>query len=161
MTPKQRLLAGITAGAVSAAGLGLIATHEGKRNETYADPAHGWAVPTVCYGHTATAARGQWRSDQECLHLLQQDATGAYQHVRRLTRGVGLTQGEVDAWTSFVFNVGPGNFERSTARRLILAGDRVAACNQLPRWTFAAGKQLPGLIKRRAEERALCLRDLT
>ena len=157
---RARLSAGITAGAVSAAGLGLIASHEGKRNAAYADPAHGWAVPTICYGHTATAKRGQWRSDEQCLQLLQQDATAAYNDVRRLFAGVPLTQGEVDAYTSFVFNVGAAKVEGSTLRRLVLSGQRRAACDQLTRWVYAGGQKLPGLVKRRAEEKALCLRDL-
>jgi lysozyme len=31
------------------------------------------------------------------------------------------------------------------------------ACQQFSRWTYAGGKQLPGLVKRRAEEKQLCL----
>jgi lysozyme len=36
----------------------------------------------------------------------------------------------------------------------------VGACNELPRWTLAGGKELPGLVKRRAAERDLCLQGL-
>lgn len=144
---------------VSVAGLTAIALHEGKSNSAYPDPAHGWAVPTICIGHTATAKRGQWRSDEECLDLLKQDAAEASGHVLRLSK-VPLTQGELDAYTSFVFNVGPGAFARSTLLKQLNAGNRVAACDQLLRWTYAGGQQLPGLITRRKEERALCLRDI-
>lgn len=145
--------------AVSAGGLAFLAKHEGKVNLTYADPAHGWAVPTVCVGHTATAVRGRWYSDEECLSLLQQDANTASSAVLRHTK-VPLSQGELDAYTSFVFNVGEGAYSRSTLLRLLNAGQRHAACDQLLRWTWANGQQLRGLITRRAEERKLCLRDL-
>lgn len=154
---KARVLA--AALAVSAAGLGFITQHEGKVNKTYADPAHGWAVPTVCVGHTATAVRGRWYSDQECLALLDKDAKVASDGVLRHAK-VPLTQSELDAYTSFVFNVGEPSFAKSTLVRLLNADQRREACDQLLRWTYANGKQLKGLITRRAEERKLCLRDL-
>ncbi len=154
---KARVFA--AAVAVSVAGLGFITQHEGKVNKTYADPAHGWAVPTVCVGHTATAQRGRWYSDQECLALLEKDAKIASDAVLRRTQ-VPLTQGELDAYTSFVFNVGEGAFAKSTLLRLLNNGQRREACDQLTRWTYANGKQLKGLVTRRAEERKLCLRDL-
>ncbi len=157
MALKHRIAAAVLA--VSAAGVGFIASHEGKVNQTYADPAHGWAVPTVCYGHTKTAQRGKWYSDGQCLALLEQDVAEAHGHLRRLAP-VPLTQGEVDAYTSFIYNAGPGNFASSTLRRKLLAGDRVGACNELTRWVYAGGKKLRGLERRRAEEKALCLRDL-
>lgn len=149
----------VAAVAVSAAGLGFLTQHEGKVNKTYADPAHGWAVPTVCVGHTATAVRGRWYSDAECLALLEQDAKVASDAVLRRTK-VPLTQGELDAYTSFVFNVGESAYAKSTLLRLLNSGERRAACDQLLRWTYANGKQLKGLVTRRAEERKLCLRDL-
>lgn len=157
MSIKHRIIAGAIA--VSAGGLAFITQHEGKVNQTYPDPAHGWAVPTVCVGHTATAVRGRWYSDAECLALLESDAKTASAAVLR-TAKVPLTQGELDAYTSFVFNVGEGAWAKSTLVRKLKAGDRVGACNELLRWTYAGGKQLPGLVTRRAEERKLCLRDL-
>lgn len=154
---RARIAAAVLA--VSVGGLGFIAQHEGKRNQSYADPAHGWAVPTVCYGHTRTAAKGRAFSDAECLTLLQQDADEAAAHLRRLAP-VPMTQGEFDAYTSFIFNAGPGNFAQSTLRKKLLAGDAVGACGELSRWVHANGKKLAGLVKRRAEEKAVCLRDL-
>lgn len=144
---------------VSLAGVSFIASHEGKRNATYQDPAHGWGIPTICYGHTATAIRGQWRTDEQCLALLEADAREAAQAVLDLANAP-LTQGELDAYTSFVFNIGRGKFAKSTLLKHLRAGDHVAACNQLTRWDFANGKRLPGLTKRRKDERELCLRDL-
>ncbi len=156
---RQRLIASLVAGAVSASGLGLIAKHEGWVNQTYADPAHGWAVPTVCVGHTATAKRGEWKSDAQCLALLQTDALVAYKDVQRLFPGP-KTQGEIDAYTSVVFNIGAAKLQNSTMRRLFLSGDRVGACKQMLRWVYAGGKKMRGLETRRAEEAQLCLRDL-
>ena len=144
---------------VSVAGLGFIATHEGKSNTAYQDLAYGWGVPTICYGHTATAARGQWRTDQQCLELLAADAREAADAVLDLAK-VPLTQGELDAYTSFTFNVGRGNLAKSTLLKKLNAGDHIGACNQLLRWDYAGAVKLAGLTKRRRDENALCLRDI-
>jgi len=155
----RALLATIGAGmTISMAGLLSLAGHEGIKNHSYPDPAHGWAVPTVCVGHTRTARPGQWRSDKECLDLLREDAEAAAQVV--LSAGVPLTQGELDAYISFVFNVGSGNWSTSTLLRKLQAGDRHGACKELLRWTRANGVELDGLAARRAAEYALCKRDL-
>ena len=39
--------------------------------------------------------------------------------------------------------------------RKLKAGDIPGACNELPRWIYAKGKVLPGLVARRAAESAL------
>jgi len=156
MTKPRALVAAVV---VSVAGVGWIATHEGKRNRAYADPAHGWTVPTICYGHTKTTVRGMWLDDKQCLALLEKDAQEAAAAVLRLVK-VPLSQGELDAYTSFVFNVGSGNFSRSTLLKYLNAGDRVAACNQLLRWDYAGAVRLAGLTARRKSERDLCLSQL-
>lgn len=148
----------LTSLTISAAGLLSIAGYEGIHNKAYPDPVHGWAVPTICVGHTRTAQAGQWRSDQECLDLLREDAEAASAVV--LSAGVPLTQGELDAYISFVFNVGEGNWKSSTLLRKLQAGDHHGACKELVRWTRANGIVLDGLVKRRAQEYATCVRDL-
>ncbi|VDY34702.1 Phage-related lysozyme (muraminidase) [Morganella morganii] len=57
---------------------------------------------------------------------------------------------------SFVYNVGPGAFSRSTMLRKLNAGDIAGACDEMKRWTFAGGKQWQGLINRRETEKAVC-----
>ncbi len=65
------------------------------------------------------------------------------------------TDNQFAALVSFCFNVGEGNLRTSTLRRLHLAGDYAGAQAQFSRWTRAAGKVLPGLVKRREAEAAL------
>ena len=55
------------------------------------------------------------------------------------------------------FNVGMGAFEKSTLFARLKAGDFAGAVSQFGRWAHGGGKVLPGLIKRRAAERALFL----
>lgn len=50
---------------------------------------------------------------------------------------------------------GVGNLRHSTLIRRVNAGNHAAAAGQFGKWTLAAGKELPGLAKRRAAETAL------
>jgi len=66
-----------------------------------------------------------------------------------------LTQNQLDALTSFVFNLGEGNFASSTLLKKSNAQDWAGAREEFARWNHAAGKEMPGLTRRRAEEAAL------
>ncbi|MCE2597217.1 lysozyme [Motilimonas cestriensis] len=74
-----------------------------------------------------------------------------------------LSQGQHDAFTSFIFNSGCHRFRynrnktETTIYKLIAAGRYSQACEQLPRWVYGGGKKLKGLVIRRAKERDLCL----
>jgi len=141
-------------GAVAIAA-GTVGYFEGKENQAYVDPV---GVVTICYGHTATARIGQTHTDQECERLLEQDLGKAFGAVDRLVR-VELTPTQRAALASFVYNVGQGAFERSTLLRKLNQGKVVEACNELPRWVYADGRVLRGLVTRRQTERELCLYD--
>ena len=122
---------------------------EGCRLEAYKCPAGVW---TIGYGHTngvkPTDKISQWCAED----FLRKDIIQVEQQVLRLR--CCQTQGELDACVSFVFNLGIGNFKRSTLYRLIAKPERnieKIVCEFL-RWKYAGGKVLPGLIKRRAWE---------
>ncbi len=68
-----------------------------------------------------------------------------------------MSQGQFDALVSFVFNVGAGNFVRSTLLRKLNAGDYDGAVAEFGCWVFAGKTVLPGLVRRRAAERELFL----
>jgi lysozyme len=144
---KQRLMAAVLS--LSAVGAAGIVAHEGMRRVAYVDPV---GVVTVCAGHTKTAKLGQVKTDEECAELLKQDAKHAEAAVRRLVK-TPVTQRQFDALTSFVFNVGETNFAKSTMLKKINAFDCWGAGKEFPRWAYAGNKQLPGLVKRRADER--------
>ena len=61
----------------------------------------------------------------------------------------------VETTLSFTFNLGEGALAASTLRRLINAGRMADAGPQFDRWVRAGTQQLPGLVRRRAAERAL------
>ena len=151
MTPAKKAIAAASV----AAAMSVVAYFEGYRPVAYLDPV---SIPTICYGHTATARIGQTKTQAECDELLEADLGEALEAVdRQLPNAPPLTRA---AFGSFVYNVGAGAFNRSTLLRKARAGDWVGACNELPRWVYAGGRQLPGLVARRQAERELCLSGL-
>lgn len=61
---------------------------------------------------------------------------------------------------SFAWNEGAGALARSTLLRLANAGNMQAAADEFPKWVYAAGRKLDGLVQRRAVERAVFLGEM-
>jgi lysozyme len=140
---------------VSLVGLELIKRHEGYRDARYLDAA---GVPTIGYGHAIQPGEvfPDALSHPEALQLLQRDVDRFSDGVARLlTRPV--TQPQFDAMVSLAFNIGLQAFRSSTLLRRFNDGDLAGAAEQFPRWRYAKGRELPGLVRRRADERALFL----
>lgn len=125
----------------------------------YHDPV---GFPTIGYGHLLSRTR--WESlskyhaitKDEASQMLRADLGKAARGVSRLIT-VPLSVQQFAALIDFSFNVGTGNLEISTLRRLVNRQEYAAAAEQFSRWVFAAGVKLPGLVRRRAAERALFL----
>jgi lysozyme len=127
--------------------------HEGLRLKAYPDPASGGDPWTIGYGHTKGVKPGATCTQEMADQWFEEDWAEARQGVESAVT-VPLSDKQRDALTSFVFNVGAGAFRKSTLLKLLNAGDYSGAANQLTRWTKAAGKTMPGLVRRRGEERA-------
>jgi len=159
LSPRARLAAMIGAGALSI--LAPLVMHwEGKRNVPYQDIA---GIPTVCYGHTGDDVKpGQQYTDAQCVMLLYEDLTKHAQALDCLSDDArrSLSDAQKAAFISFAYNVGVGNFCRSTLVKKANAGYMHLACAELSRWDRAGGRKVRGLARRRAAERALCEQDL-
>lgn len=151
----------------TAAALGIAvaiaAPFEGLRNYAYRDPV---GIPTICYGSIQGVRMGQFKTTAECDALLGEEMAARVATVERCAPGLPVNM--LAAWASAIFNTGDHlvcNPARSTAARLLRAGQLVEACRQLPRWNKAtkAGVliTLPGLTRRREAEEALCLTPST
>jgi lysozyme len=152
-TDKQKAVA-------AALAIALAVPAEGLRRYAYYDPP---GVLTVCYGHTGKdVVRGKRYELEECKRLLDADMLKAVNIVERCVPG--LPTRVLAAFADTVFNAGSTiacNLAKSTAARLLKAGKLIEACMQLPRWDKAnilgVMVALPGLTKRRAQARDLCL----
>jgi len=148
----------------------MLKHHEGVRTRPYRCPALLW---TVGVGHVIDPAHiGVKFEDRKTLPIppgwdraLSMDEVESIlaKDLERFERGVerlcpnGLTQPRFDALVSFAFNVGLGNLQRSSIRMRHNRGDYEGAAEAFMMWTKAGGKELPGLVKRRKDERALYL----
>lgn len=132
-------------------GITLIKIFEGLRTTAYKCPAQKW---TIGYGHTRTAEPGMLITEEEAVDLLQKDLEFFEAGVRKAV-DVKITQNQFDALVSFAFNVGLGNFRKSTLLKKLNKGDDWGASQEFVRWKYSNGKVLPGLLRRRRAEREL------
>lgn len=143
---------------ISKNGLELIKKYEGLRLNAYKDPA---GILTIGYGHTKTVKPGMTINKEMAELLLKIDVIDAENAVRDLV-DIELSQNQFDALVSFVFNIGRRNFERSTLLKRLNENKILEAGEEFMKWTKARQpggfKELPGLVKRRAEEKSLFLR---
>ncbi len=156
---------------VSPAAIQMIKHHEGVRTKPYRCPALLW---TVGVGHVIDPTHATVKYEErknlpipagwdriltmdEVDRILSQDLGRFERGVVRLCPAAVGNQGIFDSLVSFAFNVGLGNLQRSSLRMKTNRGELEEAADEFMKWTKAGGKVLPGLIKRRMEERALYL----
>jgi len=156
---------------VSAAAIEVIKHHEGVRVKPYRCPALLW---TVGVGHVIDPSHAAVKYEDrknlpvpagwdrilsmgEVDALLAQDLGRFERGVLRLCPAATGRQGVFDSLVSFSFNVGLGNLQRSGLRMKTNRGDLMEAADEFLKWTKAAGRVLPGLVKRRHDERAMYL----
>lgn len=133
----------------------LIKEFEGFRAKAYRCPAGVW---TVGYGTTKGVIRGREVSKAEAEKLLEQDILEERVPVIRDKVDVPLTNNELCALISFVYNVGNGAFARSTLLRKLNGGfTRAQVAEEFKKWNKGGGKVLAGLVRRRTAERELFL----
>jgi lysozyme len=145
---KKRAAAGLGA-AVIALAAPVVMYFEGLETKPYVDPV---GIPTVCYGETHVEMRAY--TVDECKAMLM-DSMAKHGAQIAPCMPEALPDHQKAAALSFGYNVGAGAFCGSTFAKKLKAGDPTA-CAELSRWTYAGGKELPGLVKRRAAERAMC-----
>lgn len=149
----------------------MIKHHEGVKLKPYKCPAGLWTVGVghVMYPEQAKlpmAERLAFPLKFEDFHvwtmaqvddLLAQDLVRFERGVARLCPNAVERQGRFDSLVSFSFNVGLGSLQRSSIRMRTNRGDFAGAAEEFMKWTKAGGKVLPGLVRRRTDERRLYL----
>lgn len=141
---------------ISAAGLQLIKAFEGCRLKAYRDPV---GIPTIGYGRIKGVKMGDVISQEQADNWLLEEIENEYAPgVEGLVK-VEITDNQFAALVSFAYNLGVGALAKSTLLRKLNAGDYAGASQEFGKWSKAGGKTLPGLVRRRAAESTLFLKE--
>ena len=130
--------------------LRLIRVFEGCRLRAYRDAI---GILTICWGYIRGVKEGDVRTQSECDQLLASEAGAVMLGVIKLCPELVPYPARLAAVTSFAYNLGLGALSASTLRRKIRRLDWVGAGAEFPKWRFAGGRELRGLVIRRALER--------
>jgi lysozyme len=169
--PQSAFVGSSTAAAINAQprslpitpeGEAFIRRKEGKRLLAYRDTSGVW---TIGIGHTGPeVVAGLTCTEAQCEAWFEKDINIAADALQdELGDAYGsLTENQIAALISFVFNIGGPQFHTSTVRRLIKAGNIEGAARAFALWDKVRGSngQLvvdSGLLARRNEEAALFL----
>lgn len=127
---------------------------EGLMLKAYLCPAGKW---TIGYGHTgADVHEGMVITGEQADSILSNDLRKVSDNIKSL--GIpNMTQGQLDALCSFVFNLGIGALKASTLLKKMYFKDIKGAAEEFRKWDKAHVRGrlvvLPGLTKRRAKEK--------
>lgn len=134
----------------------LIKKHEGLSLTPYLCPSR---IPTIGYGFTMYRDGSYVTMDDSPISIDEAEKTlrvkveKYYNNVIRLTQPETLTENQLSALTSFVYNVGINAFKNSTLLKLIKQDPGHPRIRyEFSRWNKSRGIALAGLIKRRKEE---------
>ena len=160
---------------INQAGLDLIKSFEGIPDgdpttvnlDAYLDPVGIW---TIGWGHAIRVGNDFLRGAQnrararglypggltiaQAEALLRADLMDTCRDVEAAVK-VPISDNQFGALVSFTFNLGAGNFRKSTLLRLVNARQFGPAAGEFQKWNKAGGKVLAGLTRRRVAEATL------
>jgi len=135
-------------------GIPIIKRFEGLKLKAYVCPA---GLPTIGYGSTfyedgSKVKLGEQITIDRADKLLLNTVAQFEKQVDALVTA-SINPNQLGALTSFAFNVGIGNFRKSTLLKLVNANpDNPLIRQEFNKWTRANGKVLNGLVTRRTAE---------
>ena len=133
---------------ISDNGIALIKRFEGCKLYAYRDSV---GVLSIGFGHTKDVKAGMAITQAQAEQFLKDDLRPVEQLLNNMH--VNFTQNQFDALCSWVFNLGAGNFNKSTMKKRIVSGAHdTEITDEMIRWTRAGGRVLSGLVRRRADE---------
>jgi lysozyme len=151
---SKRGLAAIVGVAAATGLLVFTPAQEGRVLKTYRDIG---GVISYCDGATENPQVGHVYTNAECDAQTDRDLERHAAGIAKCVNMDRLTDGQKVAFVDAAYNIGVPAFCGSSMARKANAGDMVGACNALLSWNKVAGREVPGLTKRRQRERELCL----
>ena len=138
----------------------LIKKYEGLKLTAYQDSVGVW---TIGYGTTSINGvpvyPGQTITEAQASQYLKDHfVESVYPAIKTKTKAP-ITQSMFDALCCFTYNVGSGNFGKSSLLQQLNATKYLDSATSFQDWNKAGGNVLPGLVRRRAAEKDLFLKD--
>lgn len=153
----RKTLAGVVGAAAAAILYIIVPAHEGEVLRGYLDPV---GIATKCYGDTTDVEVGREYSREECLQSLETQLIAHAEPVLACTPSLRGHPHQLAAAVSLAYNIGTRAYCNSTVAKRFNEGKWREACAAFAMWNKAGGKVLKGLVRRRADERALCEQGL-
>lgn len=141
--------------------LAMMHQFEGLRLKAYPDPGSKNGLPvTIGYGSTRDEQGkpiklGDVWTEARADAVFARDVAAFAKCVDALIGSAPTTTNQFNALVSLAYNIGLKSLETSTLLRLHKEGNYAGAAAQFARWRFNDGKEMAGLVKRRAAEAAL------
>ena len=126
----------------------FVKEREGFRANAYQDPVGVW---TIGYGSTRGVKKGDTISMHNAEKLLERELSSFKDHVETYSKKVGYywNPKQIDALTSFCFNLGKGALNQVTQDGTRSNGE---IATKMKLYFNAGGVRLEGLVKRRLAE---------
>jgi lysozyme len=137
-------------------GVELIKSHEGLALKAYLDSNGKWACG---YGHQSGVTEGTTCTPDIADKWLKEDLD-IFENVVSHSVTVPLNNNQFSACVSLCYNIGPEKFKNSSIVRLLNASHYDLAANAFLLWDKINGKESPGIMHRRNDEKALFLRPV-
>ena len=140
----------------------IIKKYEGFSTTAYPDPKTRGAPWTIGYGFTTVKGRLVQKGDVMSVEEADEHfplELAPYNLWVKANVKVPLNQNQEDALTCWVYNIGPTKAKKSTALKLLNAGEYEAAGRSMTLWISPGTRVERGLRKRRQEELALFLSE--
>ena len=132
-------------------GIDLIKEFEGLRLKAYKCPGGVW---TIGYGHTAGVKPGMTITEEQAEQFLKEDLIVFENAVNN--QKLSINQNQFDALVSLIYNIGIGNFQKSTLlRKTRVNPNDNSIMDEFLKWVYSKGRVLPGLQRRRLAEMKL------
>ncbi|HIF9180400.1 TPA: lysozyme [Photobacterium damselae] len=145
------------------AAIAVTGAFEGLRTVAYQDVGDVW---TACYGETLDIKKGDSFTVEQCNDMLASSLNKHNEPLEKIPQQLPI--GVHIAALDFAYNVGVGNLRQSTLYQYLKNGNYTAACDEFPRWRYAANRDCSirsnncyGVYARRLIEQDLCRGQLS
>ena len=142
---------------VNKAGRDLIKKFEGCKLKAYRCPANLWTISwgLTFYPDGTKVKEGDVITQQQAEDYFNAIVDDFAKKVDALIKS-NVSENNFSALVSFAYNVGMGNFQRSTLLRKVNANPKDPSIRaEFMKWTRANGEVLKGLVRRRDAEAKL------